>query len=95
MADLLAEAIHADIGDVVRRAEAIRAAELARVANSLEGLGDRERRAVEAMTRAIVKKVLHPPLSHARSLAAAGERRAVQDLLQALGGLPPEEESDA
>ena len=93
--DLLAEAIHADIGDVVRRAEAIRAAELARVANSLEGLGDRERRAVEAMTRAIVKKVLHPPLSHARTLAAAGERRAVQDLLQALGSLPPEEESDA
>lgn len=93
--DLLAETIHADIGDVVRRAEAIRAAELARVANSLEGLGDRERRAVEAMTRAIVKKVLHPPLSHARTLAAAGERRAVQDLLQALGSLPPEEESDA
>jgi glutamyl-tRNA reductase len=43
------------------RAEAVRAAELDRVAGRLAGLGDREREAVEAATRAIVAKLLHEP----------------------------------
>jgi glutamyl-tRNA reductase len=43
------------------RAEAMRAAELDRVAGRLAGLDDREREAVEAATRAIVAKLLHEP----------------------------------
>jgi len=92
--DLLAEAIHADIGDVVRRAESVRMAELGRVASVLEELDPRDRQAVEAMTRAIVKKVLHPPLSRARALAAEGERDAVQELLSALGADGAQKERD-
>lgn len=92
---LLVETIHADIGSVVKRAEGIRVAELARVAGSLEHLSERDRRAIEAMTRAIVKKVLHSPLSRARSLASEGERAAVHDLLRALGAPTLQEDDDA
>lgn len=92
---LLVETIHADIGEVVKRAEAIRAAEFSRAEGALAGLSDKDRRAVEAMTRAIVKKVLHSPLSRARALASDGEREAVQDLLRALGAPDPRKDPDA
>jgi len=92
---LLVETIHADIGGVVKRAEAIRVAEVARASGTLAGLSDKDRRAVEAMTRAIVKKVLHSPLSRARALASEGERAAVDDLLRALGAPELQKDDDA
>jgi len=46
-----------------RRVEAIRRGELDRTLASLRQLGDRERDALEAMTAAIVNKILHTPIS--------------------------------
>ena len=92
---LLVETIHSDIGSVVQRAERIRAAELARVEGALAHLSDKERGAIDAMTRAIVKKVLHSPLSRARTLASEGNRDAVNDLLHALGASRNHEDDDA
>ena len=68
---------------------------MARASGTLEGLSDKDRRAVEAMTRAIVKKVLHSPLSRARALASEGERAAVDDLLRALGAPELQKDDDA
>jgi glutamyl-tRNA reductase len=82
---LMVESVHAEMGAVVRRADAVRRRELERLAPVLEQLSPRDRKAVDAMTRAIVKKVLHPPLSHARALAGSGEQDAVVELLRALG----------
>jgi glutamyl-tRNA reductase len=46
-----------------RRVEAIRRAELDKTLSSLRHLGERERDALEAMTAAIVNKILHAPIS--------------------------------
>ena len=46
-----------------KRLEEIRQAELRKTFSNLNGLGDKERRAVEAMTNAIVNKILHHPTS--------------------------------
>ncbi len=80
-----AEAWHREIGGVVRRAEGIRQAELARAASALQGLDPRQRKAVEAMTRAMVKKILHPGLQTARGLAERGETDELERLLASLG----------
>jgi len=60
------------------RAEELRQAEWDRVAGRLEHLGDRERAAVEAMTRALLAKLLHAPtvaLKHSAG-SAQGARLA-------------------
>jgi glutamyl-tRNA reductase len=54
-----------------RRADEIRAAELARYRARLDSLDDREREAVEALTKGIVAKLLHEPT--VRLKAAAGD----------------------
>ena len=46
-----------------RRLEEVRQAELQKTFSSLTSLGEKERRAVEAMTSAIVNKILHHPTS--------------------------------
>lgn len=82
---LLVESIQQDIGAVVKQAEMVRQSEIARVEAILDQLSPKERKAVEAMTKAIVKKVLHAPLTSARTLAAEGESAEVSKLLAALG----------
>ena len=66
------------------RAERVRARELARFAGRLADLDDREREAVEALTRTIVAKLLHGPSVRLRHDAGTptGERNAaaVSDL---------------
>lgn len=52
--------------------EAIRRAELDRTLSSLPGIGEKERSAMEAVTAAIVNKILHSPLTH---LKHEGTRR--------------------
>jgi glutamyl-tRNA reductase len=65
-------------------AETIRAAEIDRFASRLRGLDDAESDAVEALTRAIVAKLLHEPSVRLRTRAGTpqGERNAaaVRDL---------------
>jgi glutamyl-tRNA reductase len=60
------------------RAEAVRTAELERVAGRLADLDDRQREAVEAATRAIVAKLVHEPTVRLKDAAgtAKGERLA-------------------
>jgi glutamyl-tRNA reductase len=65
-------------------AEAVRAAELERFASRLKGLDAAESEAVEALTRAIIAKLLHEPSVRLRAQAGTpqGERNAaaVRDL---------------
>ena len=68
----------------MRHAEQLRQAELARAMRSLGDLDMQQQAAVEAMTRALVKKVLHRPLSQARALAEEGETMKLDVLLAAL-----------
>jgi glutamyl-tRNA reductase len=62
----------------------VRAGELARYRGRLDALDDREREAVDALTRAIVAKLLHDPTVSLKRDAgtARGERNAaaVRDL---------------
>ena len=51
------------------RAEAVRAAEMERFAARLTDLGDRERAAVEALTKGIVNTLLHEPSVRLKSIA--------------------------
>jgi len=64
--------------------ESVRAAEVARLSSRLNGLDDDQRDAVDAVTRAIVAKLLHSPSVRLREAAgsAPGERlsAAVRDL---------------
>jgi glutamyl-tRNA reductase len=76
---------HERIGGVVRKAEALRRAELERALSSLPPLDPAQQAVLDAMTRAIVKKVLHIPLSKARALAAGGELERLDVLLAQLG----------
>ena len=59
-------------------AEQVRAAEVQRFASRLAGLDDAQRASVEALTRAIVAKLLHEPSVRLRSQAGSpqGERNA-------------------
>jgi glutamyl-tRNA reductase len=61
----LIEALHA-------RGERVRAAELRRIAARLQGLSEREREAVEALSRGIVRKLLHDPVVRLKDLAGRG-----------------------
>lgn len=61
----LIEALHA-------RGEAVRHAELGRAASRLSGLSERQREAVEALTRGIVRKLLHHPVVRLKDLSARG-----------------------
>lgn len=56
-----------------QNAEAIREAELARAAKRLNGLTAEQREAVEALTRSLTAKLLHPQLTALRQAAQARE----------------------
>jgi len=83
---VLGETYNPLIGRIPRQAEQIRQAELQRANSALEQLSESERRAVDAMTRAIVKKILHKPVSYARHLASEGDSENLIRLLVALNG---------
>ncbi|MGH2656710.1 MAG: glutamyl-tRNA reductase [Actinomycetota bacterium] len=78
----LIEALHA-------RGEAVRAAELRRLAGRLDELPDREREAVEAATRRIVRRLLHDPVVRLKDLAGRGADDASARVLAELFGLEP------
>lgn len=65
-----------------QNAEAIREAELARAAKRLHGLTNEQRDAVEALTRSLTAKLLHPQLTALRQAAKSGE------ILEEDGGAP-------
>jgi len=81
-----------------RKFEEIRVNELERSLKNLRELGDKERKAVEALTAAIVNKILHPPISALKKAQNNGGQEGYVDAVRALfeleslveeGELPP------
>ena len=82
-----ASEIEPTIRDLRARAEDVRAAELDRLATKLGGLDDRQRAAVEALTRGIVNTLLHEPTVRLKQLADDGAAEVHADALRELFGL--------
>jgi len=77
--------------------DGIRKNELERALGALRKLEPDERRALEAMTQAIVNKILHPPLAVLKQLALqdATEAGQVAELVHRLFALDPADASEA
>jgi len=69
------------------QAEAIRREELWRTRSVLERLPEADRRRIEALTRAIEKKLLHQPIALLRAQAASGNGHEVAEALRRLFSL--------
>jgi glutamyl-tRNA reductase len=82
-----ASEIEPTIRDLRTHAEEVRVAELDRLAGKLSPLDDRQRAAVEALTRGIVNTLLHEPTVRLKSLADGGAAEAHADALRELFGL--------
>ena len=82
---LMGEQVNQELGRIVKGAEHIRIGELARIEAMLAELPADQRGAVDAMTRAIVKKLLHQPLHQLRAWAEDGNIDQAQALFAAFG----------
>jgi len=82
------------IRHLLGRAESIRSAELERVLGRLQLDGD-ARDAVDHLTRAIVNKLLHPPLARLRAETEREEGMAMLEAARALFGLDATDEPGA
>jgi glutamyl-tRNA reductase len=72
------------ISKLQQRAEAIRVEELERVKGKLSGLSTAERKAVETLSRGIINKMLHSPMTHLRELEDVEERSQTLEAIEAL-----------
>jgi glutamyl-tRNA reductase len=81
---LRGERFNDDIGSVFRHAEEVRIAELTKTLSGLTHLAESDRSAIETMSKVLVKKLLHNPISHARHFAIQDQETELQSLLQAL-----------
>jgi len=78
------------------RGEEIRNNELARSTNRLANLSEDERAAVDALTKAIVSKLLHEPTARLKEAAGTARGELFADALAALFDLPePDAETEA
>jgi len=68
------------------RAEAIRRREVEKALRRLPGLSEEERQRLEAMSAAIVKKMLHQPIAHLKNDSQRRHLEAVQELFGLPGG---------
>lgn len=82
------------IAQVVGRAEAIRRAELERLAGRLSSLNEEQRAAVEQLTRRIAAKILHGPIDKARELASAKQGHLYLSALRELFELDEQDGAD-
>jgi glutamyl-tRNA reductase len=71
------------------RAEQLRQQELAKASTRLAGLDERQRAAVEAVTRGLVNKLLHDPMVRGKTLAARPDGDLYVAALRELYGLDP------
>jgi glutamyl-tRNA reductase len=71
------------------RAEQVRQQELAKASARLAGLDERQRAAVEAVTRGLVNKLLHDPMVRGKTLAARADGDLYVAALRELYGLDP------
>jgi glutamyl-tRNA reductase len=69
------------------RAEQVRQQELGRAASRLAGLDERQRAAVDAVTRGLVNKLLHDPMVRGKTLAARADGDLYVAALRELYGL--------
>jgi glutamyl-tRNA reductase len=76
------------------RAEQVRQQELAKVSPRLAGLDERQRAAVEAVTRGLVNKLLHDPMVRGKTLAARPDGDLYVAALRELYGLDPSPAND-
>jgi glutamyl-tRNA reductase len=72
------------------RAEQVREQELAKASARLAGLDERQRAAVEAVTRGLVNKLLHDPMVRGKTLAARPDGDLYVAALRQLYGLDPQ-----
>jgi glutamyl-tRNA reductase len=80
-------AVAPTISSLRARAEEIRRGELGKLAGQWESLSERDRERVEALTKAIVNKLLHEPTVRAREAATTGEGLRELETLRTLFGL--------
>ncbi|MBI3129555.1 MAG: glutamyl-tRNA reductase [Candidatus Tectomicrobia bacterium] len=73
------------------QAEAFREGELAKTLGRLPALDEKQRQALDAMTRAIVNKLLHHPFAHLRELSAGPVDEKTVELIRRLFGVRVEE----
>ena len=76
------------------RAESVRSEELARALRRISGLADDDREVIDAMTRAIVKKLLADPISYLRELEDLESASAVAKAFDLSDELPADELPD-
>lgn len=81
--------ISLEIGRIARQIEALRQAEVERSRKLVRSLDDSQIEALDAMTRSLVKKVLHGPLNQLRQAARQGDAARVQALLELWDGEDP------
>jgi len=72
------------VADMRARGEAVRVAELARLQSRLGSLDQRQREAVEAVTRGIVAKLLHEPTVRVKEAAGSPRGERLAESLRAL-----------
>jgi len=89
---LMGEQVNRQIGSIVQSAELVRKLEVERARMAMQGLPPEQWQTVEAMSRAIVKKILHQPLRQVRSWAEDGDIEQATSVFTAFGN---EEEPDA
>ncbi len=80
------EGVGQEIKRLTQHAEALRVAELAKNEALLARLDPKDRESIEAMTRALLKKLLHEPLGYVRRSAAEGRGDRVEEIVEALVG---------
>lgn len=73
--------VKAELGALAARAEGIRASEVARSRKLSESLSPDQAKALDAMTRAMVKKLLHGPFRAIRDAARDGDNERLETLL--------------
>ena len=78
------ELYNGSIGKIYQQTEALRQQELSKLFTSLEGLGDAERKAIEMMTKSLTQKLLHKPISTAKSCAREEDYEHLGFLLDAM-----------
>lgn len=75
------------VAQLHEQADALRVAELARFRARLDGLDDRQREAVEALTRGLVAKLVHEPTVQLKAAAGSPRGERLADALRELFGL--------
>ena len=77
------------LGELHARAEEVRAAEVQRHSAKLRNIGDRERAAIDALTKGIVAKLLHEPTVRLKDVAGTPRGERLAEALRDLFDLEP------